>query len=71
MKDYVIVKYEGEHWPGVVTKICISGITVTCMSRNGNYWKWPTQEDTLIYELSDDICKINQPKKVSSKRKFF
>ncbi|XP_068084395.1 uncharacterized protein [Anabrus simplex] len=69
--DNVIVKYEEEYWPGVITKVHKSGITVSCMARSGNFWKWPSQEDILSYSLSDILCKIKPPTKVSSKRELY
>lgn len=69
--DNVIVQYEGEHWPGVVLNVHKSGITVSCMERSGNFWKWPTVKDILIYKKSDIICKISVPMKVSSKRDMY
>lgn len=71
LNGYVIIKYEEEYWPGIVTQVHKSGVTVRCMSKSGNCWIWPKQEDILTYNISDVVCKINPPTKVSSKRELY
>jgi hypothetical protein len=55
---YVIVKYEGSYFPGIVAKVGKASVTVNCMTKSGpKTWKWPDRLDTCEYTV-DAIVKI-------------
>ena len=59
--SYVIVKYEGSYFPGIVKNIGKSTITVSCLVKSGpTSWKWPEREDSCDY-LPKDIVTIIKP----------
>lgn len=63
--DFVIVKYAGKHYPGLITKLPSgeeSGPTIDCMTKTKKSWKWPDKKDLLVYEWADIKKKINPPK---------
>ena len=55
---YVIVNYEGDHYPGRVLGLPYNeNVTVSCLekvySAPGSIWKWPQKEDIIDVELSN------------------
>lgn len=68
---FVIVNYEGEYWPGQVTKVETNGAYVRCMARSGTLWRWPEKEDCLFYHQEDIIESISKPQQKSTKRELF
>lgn len=68
---YAIIQYEGSLFPGVITKICDDGVTVSAMEKCGAHWKWPERKDELVYEFCDIIQpKINTPTQISRREIF-
>ncbi|CAG9831340.1 unnamed protein product [Diabrotica balteata] len=67
--DYVIVRYEGEKFPGKVKKISnYNGFFVSAMVASGlNYWKWPSEPDELWYSAEDIVEKINIPTPINNR----
>ncbi|XP_072398607.1 uncharacterized protein [Diabrotica undecimpunctata] len=67
--DYVIVRYEGEKFPGKVKKISnYNGFFVSAMVESGlNYWKWPSEPDELWYSAEDIVEKINIPTPINNR----
>lgn len=70
--EYVVVNYEGEHFPGTIIKTAIQGTSrtyeVKSMTISGLdtitgrvNWRWPDKEDVLMYNYKDIIKKINTP----------
>ena len=52
----IIVTYEGELFPGKVTKFAADGVRVSCMQKSttfGSTWEWPNKIDETIYQLCD------------------
>lgn len=47
--DFVIVTYEGDYYPGEVKSLKKNGAQVSCMMKSGQYWKWPSKPDLLLY----------------------
>lgn len=70
--NYVIIRYEGDLFPGVITSIKENEVCVSAMEKCGAYWKWPDRKDELFYEISEIVQqKINKPEKISSRREIF
>lgn len=70
--DFVIVMYEGKHYPGLVTKLPNEGElgpTVDCMSKTKKSWKWPDKKDILVYEWTDK--EKNQPSQAMKRGHFY
>jgi hypothetical protein len=71
--DFVIVLYQGNFYPGLITKMPReeeAGPTVDCMTLAKKSWMWPDQKDILIYNWADIIKKINPPKRLSKRGHF-
>lgn len=62
-KDFVVVLYEGEYFPGQVTEVktednyCL--YKIQCMSKSGANWKWPDIPDEMFYQRSEILRKID------------
>lgn len=69
--DYVVVKYEGESWPGQITSIQEDGAYVKCLARCGHSWKWPEIEDCIFYSKNEIEFQIQPPQKMSTKRALY
>ena len=61
----MIVEYEGALWPGQITEIDSSRVTVKCYVKaelpRGSTWKWPSKPDKHDYPLADLKRKIATP----------
>lgn len=68
---YVIIKYEGEYFPGLIKNIDnnIYEISTMVISK-GNTFRWPDTPDQIWYNKEAIIEKIQQPQ-VINKRGFF
>lgn len=69
---YVVVKFEGIYYPGLVTKI---GNTpkhyyISAMERSGSDWKWPTRKDEILYEWEEIKEIIECPKEKNNRGVF-
>lgn len=61
---FVIVTYEGEFFPGVITSIIDYGViyNVEVMVMSGpKHWKWPDRPDKLNYPIGDVVEIISPP----------
>ena len=67
--DYVICKYEGELFPGIVTVAIpdVNGATVKAMQKCAGGWKWPEKDDKIDYLEKDIIQKIDFPVPVNNR----
>ncbi|CAH2103358.1 unnamed protein product [Euphydryas editha] len=68
--QYVVFKYEGELFPGVITKMNKKGAVISSMKRSLKNWKWPQPKDELFYTWKDVLGGINPPKKIG-RREFY
>ena len=60
--SFVIVIYDGQHFPGQVVDLEKTKVTVRCMSKAGpTAWKWPAHEDIHAYPLVDIRSIISPP----------
>lgn len=66
-EDFVIVKYEGEYFPGKILEIYPGSIKVKTMTMSGRNWKWPQRDDILTYEMNDVVAKISSPTAVNNR----
>ena len=51
--DWVVVQYDGEPFPGEITKCNGNVIQVNVMHRAGTQWKWPSSPDQIDYFKND------------------
>lgn len=66
LQKYVIVRYEGEYFPGIVQDLKSSEAFVKVMCMCGGNWKWPEKEDVLWYDFSDVMAVIKEPELINS-----
>lgn len=64
--DFVVVEYEMEKFPGIITKVIIEKnvqpkFEVKTMTMSGSNWCWPNKDDILIYDASEILKKIKPP----------
>ena len=53
---YVLVRYEGELWPGQITKVEQDRVRVKCFQKaaaQGSIWRWPDKPDEGFYQNGD------------------
>lgn len=68
--DWVVVKYDDVHFPGIVTKIENEDCKVAVMVKYGKLWKWPESKDEIYYTRNNIIRKVNPPS-VANARGYF
>ena len=60
--DWVLVKYDGNRFPGEVTTIGQNNdVKVNVMHKSGPNWKWPKDADHIFYYRTDVVKKIDPP----------
>ncbi|CAH2016663.1 unnamed protein product [Acanthoscelides obtectus] len=69
--QYVVFTYEGEIFPGKITKICEQGPYVSSMKKSLKSWKWPELPDEIQYHWEEILGCIDPPKKVSLRRDIY
>ena len=52
-RNWVLVTYDAEKYPGEVITVKIEEIEVSCMIRSGKYWKWPSNPDIAHYTFGN------------------
>ena len=60
--DFVLVQYDCDIYPGLVTEKDEAGCLVKALEKSGGNWKWPEVEDILWYANEDIKGKIGEPK---------
>ena len=63
--DYMIVQYEGSHFPGIVEGRNQARVIVKCMQKSnapGSTWHWPAKVDIHDYPMQDILECIEMPK---------
>ena len=66
--SHVIVRYEGEFYPGMVKDLKKRDVVVQCMVPAGvGQWKWPEYPDVCAYLPSDIVEVIQSPSMVNSR----
>lgn len=70
-ESYVIVLYEGQHFPGVVENTNKNEFEVSTMTfSTGNTYKWPEKPDKMWYQRKDIVECISPPILIN-KRGFY
>lgn len=68
---YVIIKYEGEYFPGLIKNIDNNSYEVSTMVLSkGNSFRWPETPDQIWYDKDTIIEKIQEPQ-LFNKRGFY
>lgn len=70
-KDFVVVAYEEELWPGQIETNEEERAYVKCMAHSELSWKWSEKKNKLFSPLDDIKSKIEEQKKMSTKRSVF
>ena len=69
--NWVVVIYENQWYPGVITEVDETSVVVNCMSnssKNKPYcFRWPSHEDNLKYLENEILCQINPPSLINSR----
>lgn len=69
--DYVIIKYEGEYFPGIIKDVSGNMYEISTMTFSiGNTFEWPEKEDKIWYQESDIVEAISKPV-LCNKRGFY
>ena len=66
---YVLVRYEGELWPGQITKVEQDRVRVKCFQKaaaQGSIWRWPDKPDEGFYQIGDVEQEIETPLDIGS-----
>lgn len=69
VEDYVLAFYtgDGSYYPGRILSVTPVAITVRCMERYGNSWRWPAKHDDLRCEVRHISRKITPPQRKSKR----
>lgn len=68
--DFVICQYEGELFPGQVTKVHSEGARVKVLQKCAGGWRWPVHEDEIDYLPKDILRKITFPVPINNRGTF-
>ena len=68
--DFVICQYEGELFPGQVTKVYSEGARVKAFQKCAGGWRWPRKPDEIDYLPQDIIQKIPHPEPINNRGTF-
>ena len=66
---YVLVRYEGELWPGQITKVEQDRVRVKFFQKataQGSIWRWPDKPDEGFYQTGDIEREIETPLDIAS-----
>ena len=69
IRMYVLVRYEGEHWPGQITKVEQDRVRVKCFQKaaaQGSIWRCPDKPDEGFYQTGDVEREIETPLDIAS-----
>ncbi|CAG4990979.1 unnamed protein product [Parnassius apollo] len=70
--SYVIVLYEGQHFPGAIENRNKNEFEVSTMTfSTGNTYKWPEKTDKMWYQSEDIAEYIRPPKLINNKIGFY
>ena len=74
IRMYVLVRYEGELWPGQITKVEQDRVRVKCFQKaaaQGSIWRWPDKPDEGFYQTGDIEREIETPLDIASSSSSF
>ena len=69
IRTYVLVQYEGELWPGQITKVEQDRVRVKFFQKataQGSIWRWPDKPDEGFYQTGDIEREIETPLDIAS-----
>lgn len=68
INTYVIIKYEGEYFPGMIKNIDNNSYEISTMVLSrGNTFRWPDTPDQIWYNREAIMEKIQEPKTVNNR----
>ena len=59
--EWVLVDYFGDFFPGKITDHKGDSVSVSCLEKAGNYFKYPIIPDMHWYSISDIIATLHEP----------
>ena len=59
--DWIVVKYDGNEYPGEITDVFSNEVAVSTMQRAGKFFKWPEKRDEILYLFENIVSKIDPP----------
>lgn len=68
---YVVFMYEGEMFPGKISKIYKKGPYLSSMKKSLKSWAWPKLVDEIQYNWQNLLGCKEVPKKMSSRREIY
>jgi hypothetical protein len=61
VSSWCVVQYEDELFPGEIKAVVGDSYEVSVMVEAGKYWKWPQQEDKILYSRDHVLKALNPP----------
>ncbi|KAG5885394.1 hypothetical protein JTB14_002791 [Gonioctena quinquepunctata] len=61
---YVVIQYEGSHYPGKITQVESNSLLISTMERSGADWKWPCQMNEICkhhFWTTDQAVRLIEP----------
>lgn len=68
--EFVIIRYNKEHYPGKVEEKLEDQMKVSVMIKSLLGWKWPSKPDVLWYKKDDILRFISEPTKTNNRGTF-
>lgn len=65
--EYVLVLYDGNPYPGVITEIENEMVKINAMVKSLKFWKWPEKTDEIWYSWDNILGAINAPKQMTKR----
>ena len=69
IRTFVLVRYEGELWPGQIIKVEQDRVRVKCFQKptaQGSIWRWPDKSDEGFYQIGNVKQEIETPLDIGS-----
>ena len=75
LNKYVIVNFNGRHYPGLVQDVDNAELEVSCMhqvgsKRSSNRFYWPRRKDVSFYNYDDIMTIIPEPIQIPNSRNY-
>jgi hypothetical protein len=68
LDKHVVVRYDGNLYPGIVIDEDHEDVQVKCMHKIGrNRFFWPSYDDICWYSKDDLVCELPEPEKVTQR----
>lgn len=59
--DFVLVRYEGELYPGKIIDLEKEEVLISAMKKSASNWKWPSTPDQILYSMDEIVQKVDEP----------